>query len=270
MQATNKQVALITGASSGIGQETARVLASRGYRVFGTTRASADVTPIRGVEMVPLDVCDDASVNACVQGVLRLAGRVDVLVNNAGRSLFGAVEETQLDESRALFETNVFGVLRMIRAVLPDMRQRRSGLIVNMSSVLGFLPAPFMGLYASSKHALEGLSESLDHEVRSFGIRIVLIEPNFTATQFGAHTQRVARPIDAYRGSAELAYAALVANITNAPGPADVASEIVRAIESSHRMRRPAGGRARLLSRLRRFMPAGPVDASIRRVFGLS
>jgi NAD(P)-dependent dehydrogenase (short-subunit alcohol dehydrogenase family) len=160
---TDQKIVLITGASSGIGRATAELLASRGYRVFGTARDPDTVAPVRGVELLPLDVRDDASVASSVEAVLGQTGRIDVLVNNAGYSVVGAIEETSASEAQALFDTNVFGVLRMVRAVLPAMRRQGSGTIVNTSSVLGFLPAPFMGLYASSKHALEGLSESLDH-----------------------------------------------------------------------------------------------------------
>lgn len=263
------KVILITGASSGIGRAAAELLAKRGHRVFGTTRSASTAPAIEGAELLSLDVRDEASAANCVQEVLRRAERIDVLVNNAGYSLFGAVEETSPEEAQALFDTNVFGVVRMIRAALPAMRAQRSGLIVNVSSVLGFLPAPFMGLYAATKHALEGLSESLDHEVRGFGVRVVLVEPNFTRTQFGAHTVRSAQRISDYGAASEQAAAALDKNLGGAPAASVVAFEIARAIERPHRMRRPGDRSARLLSRLRRFMPAAPVDRSIRRVFGL-
>src|SRR5262245_48388810 len=166
------RVALITGASSGIGRATAELMATRGHRVFGGVRAPATTRPLAGVELVPLDVRDEASAKACVDAVCSRAGRIDVLINNAGVNLVGAVEETSISQAQALFDTNVIGVLRMVRAVLPGMRRQGTGLIVNISSIVGFIPAPFMGVYASTKHAIEGLSESLDHEVRAFGIRV--------------------------------------------------------------------------------------------------
>ena len=193
-----QKVVLITGASTGIGRATAKLLASKGYQVYGGVRSPERVEPLPGVELVRVDVRDDASVAAGVEAVLRKAGRIDVLVNNAGYNLVGAVEETSIEQAQALFDTNVFGVLRMMRAVLPAMRRERSGLIINVSSVLGFLPAPFMGLYASSKHAVEGLSESLDHEVRGLGIRVTLVEPSFTNTPFESNSQRAADPVEAY------------------------------------------------------------------------
>jgi NAD(P)-dependent dehydrogenase (short-subunit alcohol dehydrogenase family) len=266
---TQSKVVLITGASSGIGLAAAERLARRGHQVFGTTRGSVRSTPVSGFEILQLDLRDERAAAACVREVVRRTGRIDVLVNNAGYALFGAVEETSADEARELFDVHVLGALRMIRAALPTMREQRAGLIVNMSSVLGFLPAPYMGFYAAAKHALEGLTESLDHEVREFGVRAALIEPDFTNTKFGTHTLRTQQRIDDYAETEEKAMTSLEANLEKASEPDAVAKQLVLAIERPHRMRWPAGGRARLLSRLRRFMPHAPVDSSIRRVFGL-
>jgi NAD(P)-dependent dehydrogenase (short-subunit alcohol dehydrogenase family) len=267
---TDKQVVLITGVSSGMGRATALLLSQRGYLVSGTARNPAAVKSIPGVEMFALDVRDDASVEACVASVLRKTDRIDVLINNAGYGMVGAVEETSPAEAQAMFDTNVFGVLRMVRAVLPAMRRQGSGRIINISSILGFLPGPFFGLYAGSKHALEAVSESLDHEVRGFGIRVVAIEPNITNTQFGANWSEARQPINDYAEGVKAAASTIGGKIKNAAGPETVAAEILRAIEEPHRMRRPVGFQARLLSRLRRFMPAGPVHRSIRKAFGLA
>jgi NAD(P)-dependent dehydrogenase (short-subunit alcohol dehydrogenase family) len=265
-----QKVVLITGASSGIGRATAELLSSRGYRVFGTARNPASAKPIAEVTMLPLDVRDDVAVQACVKAVLAETGRIDILINNAGYGIVGAVEETDPDEAQAMFDTNLFGVLRMLRAVLPIMRRQGAGKIINTSSILGFLPGPFFGLYASTKHALEALSESLDHEVRSFGIRIVLVEPDITNTSFGANWVEVRQKISDYANGAKTASSTMTKNIKKAAGPDTVAMEIMRAIERPHRMRRPVGFHARLLSGLRRFMPAGPVDRGIRKSFGLT
>jgi NAD(P)-dependent dehydrogenase (short-subunit alcohol dehydrogenase family) len=227
------------------------------------------VQTIPGVELVRVDVRDDASVKACVEDVLRISGRIDVLVNNAGYSIVGAVEETPIDQARDLFDTNVFGILRMIRAVLPSMRQERSGLIVNVSSVLGFLPAPFMGLYASSKHAVEGLSESLDHEVRGFGIRVALVEPSFTNTSLDTNSPQAAEPVSAYAEQSRQVTSAVVGKLKAGPPPESVAATILQSIEQGFQLRRPAGREASFLSAARRFMPAGMVDKSIRKEFGL-
>ncbi len=265
-----QKVVLITGASTGIGRATAKLLASKGYQVYGGVRSPERVEPLPGVELVRIDVRDDASVAAGVDIVLRKAGPVDVLVNNAGYNLVGAVEETSIEQAQALFDTNVFGVLRMMKAVLPAMRRERSGLIINVSSVLGFLPAPFMGLYASSKHAVEGLSESLDHEVRNFGIRVTLIEPSFTNTPFETNSQLAADPVEDYSEQAGRTAAAITGKLKMAPPPESVAQTVLRAIERSFQLRHPAGTEARLLSVVRRFMPAGMVDKSLRSQFGLT
>jgi NAD(P)-dependent dehydrogenase (short-subunit alcohol dehydrogenase family) len=263
-------VTLVTGASSGIGRATAELFVKHGYRVFGTSRRLESAPVIPGVEFVALDVQDDASVEAAIASILGQAERIDVLVNNAGYTILGSIEETSAAEAQALFDTNVLGVLRVSHAVLPTMRRQGGGRIVNISSVLGFLPAPFMGLYASTKHALEGLSESLDHEVRDFGIRVTLVQPNFTKTGFGSHAIGVVETIDAYDGMRQRVLAAVEKSIQSGGSPDAVAAEILRAAREPHRMRRPVGSGARLLSSLRRFMPAGPVGRSLRRTFGLN
>lgn len=263
------KIAVITGASSGIGEATARLLAENGYRVFGGVRTPGRVQSIPGVEFGALDVTDDASVHDFISWVLSAAGKIDILINNAGISLVGPVEKTSIDEATAVFDTNVFGPLRMMRAVLPYMRSARSGLIINVSSVLGFLPAPFMGIYASSKHALEGLSESLDHEIRDYNVRVVLLEPSFTNTKLDVNAAHTEAPLGAYANQLEATIKAVQAQIKSAPPPSFVARKILSAITGPYKMRQPVGGQASLLSRLRRFMPAKAVDGSLRKSFGL-
>ena len=263
-----RRVVLITGASSGIGRATAELLAARGYRVFGGVRAAATTRPLTGVELVPLDVRDEASVKACVEDVRSRAGRIDVLINNAGIHLVGAVEETSISQAQALFDTNVIGVLRMIQAVLPGMRGRGAGLIVNISSILGLIPAPFMGVYASTKHAIEGLSESLDHEVRALGIRVILIEPPYIRTNLDASAAQAEGRIDAYATQRQRTAAVITHNTGTAPEPKLVAEEVLRSIEGPYRMRRPIG-QALLLSWLRRLLPARLFGRSLRKAFAL-
>src|SRR5215469_10116511 len=151
----SKPVALVTGASSGIGQATAELLAAHGFTVFGTSRVPDQRT--RSYTLLPLDVCSDASVEAAVQSLLDQVGRIDVLVNNAGYAMVGAIEETSMADAQAQLDTNLFGVLRMVKAVLPVMRKQGSGRIINVSSVVGHVAPPYVGLYATSKFALEGL-----------------------------------------------------------------------------------------------------------------
>src|SRR3954470_14185583 len=192
------RTALVTGVSSGIGHATARALAEHGWRVFGTARSMSTVLP-EHVERVLLDVRDPASIDAGVREVLEKAGRIDLLVNNAGGAVTGAIEETSLEQARDLFEVNFFGAMRMTQAVLPAMRAQRSGRIVFISSLLGLLPAPFSGLYSASKHAVEGLAESLDHETRKLGIRAALVEPGFIHTNFESNGTLAANLVGDYQ-----------------------------------------------------------------------
>src|SRR5213596_3910370 len=192
------KITLVTGVSSGIGREIAQLLTERGARVFGTVRNVRSASSIHGVELVSMDVTEDASVNAAVQSIVQKAGPIQFLVNNAGYSLMGALEETSVDEARQQFETNLFGVLRVTNAILPGMRQQGDGRIVNISSVLGFLPAPYMGIYAVSKHAVEGYTETLDHEIRRFGVRALLVEPAYTKTKITGHSKSARAALDVY------------------------------------------------------------------------
>jgi len=267
--ATRERVVLVTGASSGIGKATAEHLAARGYRVFAGARHPDAVALLHGGERVALDVTDDESVSAAVATVLEKAGRIDALVNNAGSSILGAIEETSIDQARSLLETNVLGVLRMSQAVLPAMRRQHAGRIVNVSSVVGFLPSPYMGVYAASKHAIEGLSESMDHEVRGFGVRVVLVEPGFTRTNIDAAAPRAEKPLDCYAAQRDRVVDNIGHQIAHAPDPTTVAATIERAIGAPRFTRLPVGAQAALLSRLRRWMPARLVDRALRKSFSL-
>src|SRR5215210_3152599 len=193
------KTALVTGASSGIGEATAQRLATAGYRVYGTSRRGAQAGQ-RSFEMLPLDVTSDESVEAAVREVMRREGRIDLLVKNAGFGVAPAgAEESSIEQARSIFDTNFFGIVRMTRAVVPHMRQQGGGRIINIGSVLGFMPAPYMALYAATKHAIEGYSESLDHELRTRGIRVSVIEPAYTKTQFDANSLDADSKVDEYR-----------------------------------------------------------------------
>src|SRR5262247_2800608 len=195
---SDQKVVLITGASSGVGQSTARLLSQKGYKVFGTSRNPAGAEAIPAVEMLALDVRSDASVSACVTAVVNQAGQVDVLVNNAAYELAGALEETSLEEARAQFETNFFGVVRMVNAVLPMMRQQKGGHIINVSSLSGMSPIPFLGFYSACKFALEGYTEDLRHEVKPLNIQVSLTEPGFLNTPMKNHRHVGANRIGEY------------------------------------------------------------------------
>jgi NAD(P)-dependent dehydrogenase (short-subunit alcohol dehydrogenase family) len=262
-------VVLVTGVSSGIGRATAEKFVLQGCRVFGSVRNLKKALPIPGVELIEMDVTHDESVRQAVQLVIERVKRIDVLVNNAGGTLIGAVEETSIAEAASLFDTNVFSILRTTQAVLPYMRAQRAGRIINISSVLGFLPAPYMGVYSATKHAVEGLSETLDHEVRQFGIRVTLVEPSFTKTNLDINAPLAAETIADYAAERSRSSQAVVDQVRASPEPDNVANTIVDAALGAWRMRRTPSGQASLLSKLRRFMPAGPVDASLRKTFGL-
>ncbi|MEO6854044.1 MAG: SDR family NAD(P)-dependent oxidoreductase, partial [Rhodoferax sp.] len=193
MSNTYKGIALVTGASSGIGLVTAQSLAQAGYRVFGTSRKA--VASRSGITMLVCDVTDEVSVKTLVDEVVKQAGRIDLVVNNAGVGLLGGAEESSIGQAQRLFDVNVFGVARVINAVLPIMRAQKGGRIINMSSILGLIPSPFNAFYASTKHAIEGYTESLDHEVRRFGIRVVLVQPGVTRTAFEENLTRADHPM---------------------------------------------------------------------------
>lgn len=264
------KVVLITGVSSGIGRAAAMQFAKQGCPVFGTVRNAAKAQPIPGVTLVEMDIRDEESVQRGIQTVITLAKRVDVLVNSAGVTLLGATEETSIEEAQTLFDTNLFGLLRVTKAVLPHMREQRSGRIVNVSSVLGFLPAPYMALYSASKHAVEGLSETLDHEVRQFGIRVTLVEPSFTKTNLDLNAPQTASRIPDYSKELGVVSRAIQKNVQKAPEPDGVADAVANAALGAWKMRHTPKGEATLLSRLRRFMPAAPVEKGLRKTFGLA
>ncbi|BBX74411.1 short-chain dehydrogenase/reductase [Mycobacterium shinjukuense] len=257
---------LVTGVSSGIGLAAANAFAAKGFEVFGTSRNPNNTEPIPGVEMVRLDVTDAASVTAAVSTVVQRAGRIDVLVNNAGVGVIGAAEESSITQAQQLFNTNFFGLVRLTRAVLPHMRAQGSGRIINIGSVLGFLPAPYGALYAASKHAVEGYSESLDHETRDFGVRVAVVEPGYTNTSFEANAVDADSPIDSYATTREHVRQVLTEAVRLGDDPAVVAHVVLKAATSgTPKLRYPAGPLARRLSLLRKFAPAVLLDKGIRK-----
>jgi NAD(P)-dependent dehydrogenase (short-subunit alcohol dehydrogenase family) len=260
-----RPVAIVTGASGGIGEATARALHAAGYRVFGTSRRPP-ATRSTGVEYLVCDVTSDESVQTAVGNVLAKAGRIDLLVNNAGVGLLAGAEESSLEQAKSLFDVNLFGVIRMTKAVLPTMRRQRSGRIVNISSVMGLIPAPFMALYAASKHALEGYSESLDHEIRGSGVRVVLVEPAYTRTSFEGNVYRADQQLDVYQSARTNAEGVLRDGMKAADTPELVARAVVKASTEANPHRRYAAGRtARQVSLLRRFVPESAFDRSLRK-----
>lgn len=261
--------AIVTGASTGIGKAAAEALARAGYRVFGTSRSVRSKGPT-GVEMVACDVTDQQSVDRLVAHVLAEAGQIDLVVNNAGLGLVGGAEESSIAQVQALFDVNLFGTMRVINAVLPSMRKRGSGRILNLSSALGLAPGPYLAHYSATKFAVEGYSESLDHEVRGFGIRVSLIEPAYTRTSMEDNSLGADAPLPEYKEISAKMQALNAEFLAKGDDPSVVADTIVRAAKDpSPRIRYPAGKMAKQISVLRRLVPSKMFDKSLRKQMGL-
>ncbi|MDZ7666484.1 MAG: SDR family NAD(P)-dependent oxidoreductase [Desulfotignum sp.] len=188
---TSSKTVLITGASSGIGKCTAQYLATKGYQVYGTSRHPESCLGPKNVFMIKMDVRDTASVTQAIAHIVEKEGHIDVLINNAGVGIGGAIEDTSTKMAEALFDTNFFGIYRVLQQVLPVMRQQSKGLIINMSSIGGIIGLPYQGIYSASKFAVEGLSEALYKELSTSAIKVVLVEPGDFKTEFGANRQNI-------------------------------------------------------------------------------
>ena len=260
------KIALVTGASSGIGEATAKQLTQAGWKVYGTSRRGGEGGGY-GYEMLSLDVDSDASVKSAVAIVVAREGRIDLLVNNAGFGVAPAgAEESSIEQAQKIFNTNFFGLLRMTHAVLPHMRAQGGGRIINIGSVLGFLPMPYGALYAATKHAVEGYTESLDHEVRNWGIRAIVIEPAYTKTPFDANLLEADSKIESYRDVRAGVTARITEVMASAEGPEIVAATVLKAAEAARpKLRYTAGGLAARLRLMRTFLPSGLMDAGLRK-----
>lgn len=268
-----RQVVLVTGAGSGFGRAIAEGLAADGQAVFGTLRRRKKTDLPGGVTPVLLDVTEEASVAAGVAQVLQAAGRIDMLVNNAGYGLAGAVEDTSAAEAAAQLDTNLLGMHRLCRAVLPGMRARRSGCIVNMSSLAGRIVVPFQGFYCASKFAVEAYTQALRMEVREFGIRVALVAPGdfatgFTANRYLAAGHTAASPyFERGRNAVARMAADEQANLDLTP----VVAAVRQIIASEHpRLRYPrAAPLQRALAALQPLLPQRLVEYLVRKTYGL-
>jgi NAD(P)-dependent dehydrogenase (short-subunit alcohol dehydrogenase family) len=266
------KVVLVTGASSGLGYAIATALAAKNHRVFGTAR-SARAGAMDRFATLPLDVTQDDSVAACIAAVIRAAGRIDAVVNNAGIGIAGAIEDTTAAEALSQFETNFFGTHRVCRAVLPHLRAQRAGLIINMSSLAGRIPLPFQGFYSATKFAIEAYTEALRMEVRPFGIGVAMIEPGDFATSFTANRRmtKESAPASPYYESARRAIATMA---RDEQANRDL-SPIIRAVETILECRRPAlrypraNAIQRTFNALRPFLPQAIAESLIRKTYGL-
>jgi NAD(P)-dependent dehydrogenase (short-subunit alcohol dehydrogenase family) len=262
-----RPVALVTGASSGIGKAAALALSDAGFRVIGTSRNTSRGAPGGGVTFLDLDVTGDESVAGVVGQVIARFGRLDVLVNNAGIGANGAAEEISVAQAQRVFDVNVFGLMRMTRAVLPHMRAQGSGRIVNVSSVGGFAPNPFMAIYVATKHAVEGYSESLDHEVREHGVRVLRVQPGPINTPFDANMVQADTPLPVYAHRRRVFDDVMAEAMRGGDDPAVVAKAIVAAAtDPKPKLRYLAGSTAGRVAALRRIVPARTFDKSIRKL----
>lgn len=261
---STEHVVLVTGASSGFGKLTGALLAQRSFRVFGTSRKPSGVKQ-DGVEMVKLDITSDQSVEECVSNVLQKAGRIDALVNNAGQVLTGGLEETSVEEARAHFDSNFFGPVRMVNAVLPEMRKRRSGQIVNVASLAGTFPVPFEGYYGAAKAALITYTEVLRQEVKSLGIKVSVVEPGFFRTNLINARITAANSITDYDETRKRAHAALGKSFSKGADPREVAEVIVKIIESPSPALHYAVGKEKTYLLWKRILPLSVMESQTRR-----
>jgi NAD(P)-dependent dehydrogenase (short-subunit alcohol dehydrogenase family) len=276
-------VVLVTGASSGIGRACAIHLACRGVRVFGTTRRSVDqvaadlrqsLAPADQLDVVTMDVDDDESVVRAMKTVVEKAGRLDAVVNCAGFGIGGAIEETSDEEARAIFETNLLGILRVCRAAMPTMRKQGSGRVINVSSIGGRIGLPFQGFYSATKFALEGLTEALRMETRGFGVRAVLIEPGDFCTGFTDSRRLVEASVssDAYRTAQEHVLSIVEKDERGGASPDVIAHLVARILlKRSPRVRYTVGPVAqRLAAALKRVLPSKWFEWALSKYYGVS
>ena len=274
---------LITGATDGLGRAAALLLAQRGYRVFAAGRSSEKRAQLDALarekslplESIALDVCDGTSVETAVRAVLGKAAAIDVLINNAGVNYTAAVEDLTMADWRAQFETNFFGVLRVTRAVLPHMRERRSGRILMISSLSGLVTPPTQGAYSSSKHALEGLSNALRLELFPFGIDVVLIEPGYIITGIQKAAADLSRPYVQKGGPYAPLYARFFTSVDDTRAKSkttqeDCARVMLEAIESPKpKPRYGVTSLAPFVKWSKRLLTDSAMDAMLRRRYGI-
>jgi short-subunit dehydrogenase len=259
---------LVTGASSGIGAATCAMLRARGDRVFGTSREPRPAGSADGAEWIRMDVIDEGSVAAGVREVLGRARAIDGLVCAAGYGVFGSVEETSLARARAQFETNVFGVINLLRAVLPGMRERGKGRVIVVGSLAGRAPIPFQAHYSASKAAVDALTLALRNELNGSGVLVSLVEPGDVRTEFNDRMDWGDSSASAYGERIRRCEAAVRDSLPGAPGPEVVARVIVRALGSRRpRVRYTVGPDSRLVPLGRRLLPDALSLALIRRHF---
>ena len=264
---TDQKVAIVTGSSSGIGYETALLLARNGFRTYATMRnlkKAKDISDIAKREQlqlhtIELDVTNEKSVNKAIKNIKSDAGRIDVLVNNAGYGLTGSLEDLSMNEIKEQYETNVFGLIRVTQAVLPTMREQKSGIIVNLSSIGGKMAMPLSSPYIGTKFAVEGLSESIAYDLEPFGIKVVIIEPGAIKTNFGTGmvvAEKNLNPSSPYFKGMQQLQGTLNSFLQNGSLPSKVAEVILNAITTPNpNLRYTVGDDAAMLVQKRKELP---------------
>jgi short-subunit dehydrogenase len=277
MKSIDGDVVLITGASSGIGKALAGYLSQKGYKVYGTSRkqTSNDQATVKTdgnsgfLKMIRLDVCSDESVTKAVNLVLETEGKIDILINNAGSGIAGAVEDTTAAEALTQFEVTFFGVLRMCREVLPGMRRQGKGLIINIGSVAGLFAIPFQSMYSASKYALEAMTEALRMETKPLGIRVVLVEPGDTKTGFTEKRQYVAAARDSiYWERCSKSVRNMAQSEQKAPEPKAILTVVERMINQKNPpVRVVVGFDYKLMAFAKRLAPARVIEYIVPKMY---
>lgn len=258
---TTKKTALVTGASSGMGKETAFKLLAKGYTVYAVARRLENMRDLeaKGAHIIKMDITQEADIVNVVQQITNNHGGVDVLINNAGYAIYGAVEDTTIEDARRQFEVNIFGLASLTQKIIPYMRQKKAGKIVNISSVGGKIYTPMGAWYHATKHALEGWSDALRLELTPFGIHVIIVEPGLIATEFG---EVMAQPM--LDRSGNTVYAPMAKGLAQSlksseekgigSHPGEIAEVIVKAVESpAPKTRYAAGKMAKMLLLLRKW-----------------
>jgi short-subunit dehydrogenase len=270
---------LITGASSGVGKIIAQTLMENGYKVYGTSRKPIETSSqiIRNtkngkgfIEMITLDVRSDDSIKRAVEYVVKKEGKIDILINNAGFGIAGAIEDTSPEEAFEQFDTNFFGILRMCRNIIPIMRANKNGLIINISSVAGLISIPFQSMYSASKYALEAFSQALRIELKPFGINVVLIEPGDMKTGFTSNRKvvKAANESSVYKEQFTRSLNTMIKDEMTSPSPGIVAKAVIKLLK----MRKPPvriviGIKYKIIVFLKRLLPARFVEYVVSRIY---
>jgi short-subunit dehydrogenase len=266
-----KKTVLITGASSGIGNAAAKYLFEKGHNIYGASRTTSIQTfPFKILQM---DVKIDDSVNNAISRIIDTEGKIDVVINCAGFGLAGSIEDTSVDEAKDQFDTNFFGLFRVCKAVIPEMRKQRSGLIINMGSLAGLVPIPFQAFYSSSKYAVESFTEALRIELAPFGIKVALIEPGDFKTGFTANRKTAAQSKVniTYLDNFSKALSAMEKDEAGGPSPVKIAKLIGRIIDdSSPRLRYTTGKFSQIFPvKLRNYIPHKLSEFLLMKYYGL-